>query len=398
PASVVCAETLRQEGFTGLVTMITREHFHPYDRPKLSKMMDTTAEAMSLRPPEFYQEHDITVLTGTEAVSVDIRSRLVTLSSGSTLAYDKLLIATGATPRVLSCPGAHLEGVFTLRSPDEANRIASMAAGANLVVVGSSFIGMEVAASLSDKAHSVSVVGSSDVPFKRTLGVLVGQAIMKLCERHGVKFYMSHEVSELRGVDGRLREVKLKSGKVLRADVCVMGIGVVPSTGFLKHSGIHLDSRGHIPLDKSLQSNVPAVYAAGDVASFPLPLRAGKRVNISHWQVAHAHGRAVGLAMMNREVEFKTVPFFWTALCGKSLRYTGYGDGFEDVLIQGDLDELRFIAYYIKNEDVVAVASMNWDPVVSHFAEVMNSGGTVTRRDVESSDLPWVKEHEQMKF
>uniref|UniRef100_A0A8C2I1W1 Apoptosis inducing factor mitochondria associated 3 n=1 Tax=Cyprinus carpio TaxID=7962 RepID=A0A8C2I1W1_CYPCA len=331
PAGLVCAETLRQEGFTDRIVMCTMDKHLPYDRPKLSKV-----------------------------VSVDVKTRTVTFRDGFKMEYRKLFIATGSRPKPLSYKGKDVGNVFHLRTPEDANSIATLASSKNAVIVGTSFIGMEVAAALTDKAHSVSVIGIEAVPFRKALGEKVGKALMKL------------------------KEVVLKSGKVLRADVCVIGIGEsVPATAFLKQSGVHMDSKGFIPVNKTMQTNIDGVFAGGDMVTYPLALRSNKKVNIPHWQMAHVHGRVAALSMMGKASDTKTVPYFWTAMFGKSIRYAGYGDGFDDVVIQGDLDELKFVAFYTKSEEVVAVASVNYDPIVSRVAEVFGAGKTIRKH------FPW---------
>ncbi|XP_028851725.1 apoptosis-inducing factor 3 isoform X2 [Denticeps clupeoides] len=390
PAGLVCAETLRQEGFTDRIVMCTMEKHFPYDRPKLSKSLESTAEQLRLRPAEFFQAHDIELLTEKEVVSLDVKTRTVTFHDDFKMEYRKLLIATGSKPKPLNYKGKDVGNVFHLRTPEDANRIAQLASNKNAVIVGTSFIGMEVAAALTDKAHSVSVIGVEAVPFRKVLGEKVGKAIMKLFETNRVKFYMLNEVSEMCGHHGQLKEVVLKSGKVLRADVCILGTGSGPATSFLKQSGVHMDSKGFITVNKTMQTNVEGVFAGGDVTAFPLLLRSNKKVNIPHWQMAHVHGRVAALGMMGRSVEIKTVPYFWTAMFGKSIRYAGYGDGFDDVVIQGDLDDLKFVAFYTKSEEVVAVASMNYDPIVSRVAEVFGSGKTIKKRDVETGDMSWL--------
>ncbi|KAJ3603688.1 hypothetical protein NHX12_028432 [Muraenolepis orangiensis] len=370
PAALVCAETLRQEGFTDRIVMCTADKHPPYDRPKLSKSLESTAEQLRLRSPDFLQQHDIELLTEKE--------------------YRKLFIATGSKPRPMTYQGKDVANVFHLGTPEDANSIARLAHNRNAVVVGTSFVGMEVAAALTDKAHSVSIIGIESIPFKKALGEKVGKAIMKLFEGNRVKFYMLNEVSEMKGHQGQLKEVVLKSGKVIRADVCVIGTGSVPASGFLKQSGIHMDSKGFITVNKTMQTNMEGVYAGGDVVVFPFPQRNNKKVNIPHWQMAHVHGRVAALSMMGKPAEVKTVPYFWSAMFGKSIRYAGYGEGFDNVIIQGDLEELRFVAFYTRGEEVVAVASMNYDPIVSRVAEVLGSGRTIRKRDVETGDIAWL--------
>ncbi|XP_030771122.1 leucine-zipper-like transcriptional regulator 1 isoform X2 [Rhinopithecus roxellana] len=380
-AGLVCAETLRQEGFSDRIVLCTLDRHLPYDRPKLSKSLDTQPEQLALRPKEFFRAYGIEVLTEAQVVTVDVRNKKVVFKDGFKLEYSKLLLAPGSSPRTLSCKGKEMENVFTIRTPEDANRVVRLARGRNVVIVGAGFLGMEVAAYLTEKAHSVSVVELEETPFRRFLGERVGRALMKMFENNRVKFYMQTEVSELRGQEGKLKEVVLKSSKVVRADVCVVGIGAVAATGFLRQSGIGLDSRGFIPVNKMMQTNVPGVFAAGDAVTFPLAWRNNRKVNIPHWQMAHAQGRVAAQNMLAQEAEMSTVPYLWTAMFGKSLRYAGYGEGFDDVIIQGDLEELKFVAFYTKGDEVIAVASMNYDPIVSKVAEVLASGRAIRKRE-----------------
>ncbi|KAM5226501.1 apoptosis-inducing factor 3 isoform 4-T6 [Hipposideros larvatus] len=417
-AGLVCAETLRQEGFSDRIVLCTLDRHLPYDRPKLSKVLcckmeqchlassqagcllqslDAQPEQLALRPKEFFRAYGIEVLTEAQVVTVDVRNKKVVFKDGFKLEYSKLLLAPGSSPKTLSCKGKEVENVFTIRTPEDANRVVRLARGRNAVVVGAGFLGMEVAAYLTEKAHSVSVVELEETPFKRFLGERVGRALMKMFENNRVKFYMQTEVSELRAQEGKLKEVVLKSSKVVRADVCVVGIGAVPATGFLRQSGIGLDSRGFIPVNKMMQTNVPGVFAAGDAVTFPLAWRNNRKVNIPHWQMAHAQGRVVAQNMLAQEAEISTVPYLWTAMFGKSLRYAGYGEGFDDVIIQGDLEELKFVAFYTKGDEVIAVASMNYDPIVSKVAEVLASGRAIRKREVElfllrskTGDMSWL--------
>ncbi|XP_061624157.1 apoptosis-inducing factor 3 isoform X2 [Phyllopteryx taeniolatus] len=391
PAGLVCAETLRQEGFTDRIVVCTMDRHPPYDRPKLSKSLDSTAEQLRLRSLDFLQDHRIELLTEKEVVAIDVKTRSITFEEGLKMEYRKLFIATGNKPKALNYKGTEVRNVFHLRTPEDANSIARLADNKNAVIVGTSFVGMEAAAALTDKAHSVSIVGVESVPFKKALGEKVGKAIMKLFEANRVKFYMLNEVSEMIGHHGQLKEVVLKSGKVLRADVCVIGAGCVPATSFLKQSGVHMDSKGFITVNKMMQTNADGVFAGGDVVTFPFPPRNNKKVNIPHWQMAHVHGRAAALGMLGRVTEMTTVPYFWSAMFGKTIRYAGYGDGFDDVIIQGDLDELRFVAFYTRGEEVVAVASMNYDPIVSRAAEVLGSGKAIKKRDVEKLLVHYVR-------
>ncbi|XP_073421766.1 apoptosis-inducing factor 3-like isoform X1 [Dendrobates tinctorius] len=387
PAALVCAETLRQEGYTGRIVLVTREKHIPYDRTKLSKAMNTKAVEIYLRPIEFYKEHDLEVWTEKQAVSINTDEAKVKFQDGSFLHYSQLLIATGSRPRELTCSGATLQNVFYLRSPEDANAISEAAAGKNVVIMGSSFIGMEVAAFLADKASSVSVIGKSDVPFWPVLGTQIGEVAMKLLKERGVNFYMRTEAREIRGSDGQVKEVILRNGIQLPADVVVAGIGVTPVSNFLKGSRIAMDTKGAIYADQFMRTSVPDVYAAGDVVSFPLAMMDGHRANIGHWQMAHAHGRIAALNMLNKQEPVNSVPFFWTSLLGKSIRYAGFGEGYTEIVMKGTLDELKFLAFYLKDDIVVAVSSMNYDPIVSQVAEVIFSGKQITKKEVLAEDF-----------
>ncbi|XP_064647805.1 apoptosis-inducing factor 3-like isoform X2 [Lineus longissimus] len=396
PASVTCAETLRQEGYQGRVVIATKEKSHPYDRPLLSKAMDIKVENIQLREKDVFTVYDIEVLTDMEAKSIDSVLRCVVFNDGSCVNFDKLLIATGARPRVTMLPGHDLKNVFQLRSIEDANTIASSSKGKNVVIMGASFIGMEVAAYLAGKAKSVSVVGNHTVPFQMTLGEKIGQVLQRLFVEKGVKIYNESGVTEFCGEDGIITGVVIKSGEKLQADVVVMGIGVVPASDFLSGTGVEMVGPGYVVVDKEMRTNKNNIFAAGDVVQFPLDMCGASKVSIGHWQMAHAHGRTAALNMLDQRVEIHTVPYFWTQVFGKSIRYTGYGGGFDDVIIHGDLeaaiDNLQFVAYYTRGEDVIAVASLNADPIVSQAAEFFNTGKTMIKDDISGEDhKDWIK-------
>jgi len=389
PASVACAETLRQEGFQGNVTIVTKDKYIPYDRIKLSKAMDVKPDAISLRKDDFYKAHDITVQTDKEVKKVDPAGKSVMFADGSSKKFDSLLIATGGTPRVLPIKGVDLQNVFSLRTPDDANQIAQAAAGKNVVIIGSSFIGMEVTAYLADKAKSVSVVDMIKVPFQLTLGDKVGSVMQKMHEEKGVKFHFESGIQEFAGVDGKVTEAVLSTGVRLPADVAILGVGVVPATDFLKDSGIKMSNRGFVSVNENMATDQPNVFAAGDIVEFPLFSVGGANVNIQHWQMAHHHGRNAALSIIGKKQPIRSVPYFWTVMYGKSVRYTGYGPGYDDVVVHGNLDEYKFVAYYTKGEEVVAAASLNFDPIVSQVAEMFQAGKKITKSEIKSDPSSW---------
>ncbi|XP_064533462.1 apoptosis-inducing factor 3-like isoform X1 [Pseudopipra pipra] len=291
-AALVCAETLRQEGFTGRIIMATKEKHVPYDKSKLSKEMDLKAEDIYLRKPEFLDAQGIEFWTEKEAVSVDFQKQQVHFMDGSSQKYHQLLIATGSHSSFLKVPGADLQNVCVLQTPEDSSKILELATGKNLVIVGASFVGMEVAAFLSDKAGTISVVEREEFPFQHALGPQVGGVAMKMLQNKGVKFHMKSELCELKGKYGKVTEAVLANGEKLPADVVVVGIGSTPSSAFLKGTSIARDDKGAILVDLHMQTNIPNVFAAGDVVSFPVALLNGDRSSIHHQQVAEAHGES----------------------------------------------------------------------------------------------------------
>ncbi|ESO97239.1 hypothetical protein LOTGIDRAFT_214061 [Lottia gigantea] len=392
PASVVCSETLRQEGFTGRIVIISKEPTLPYDRPKLSKAMDSKPEAIALRNEEFYKNYDIEIKKGHEVVSVDVKSKTVQLYDRKKLSFDSLFIATGGKPRSLPIKGVDLQNVFTLRTPADAKKIYEAAQGKHVVVIGSSFIGLEVASCLAGKVKSLSVVDMIQVPFQKILGQRIGQVFQKLHEDKGVKFHLNAGLEELKGREGVLTDVVLKDKTKLSADVCILGVGVVPGTGFLKGSGIELSDRGFVSVNQNLETNIKDVYAGGDIVEFPLFITPdNSKVNIQHWQMAHQHGRVGGRNMAGIKTDIKSVPYFWTVMYGKSVRYTGYGVGFDDVIIHGDLEAPKFAAFYTKGDNVVAVASLAYDPIVSQAAQLLTQGEQIKKSEIKDDPNTWTK-------
>ncbi|XP_069729853.1 apoptosis-inducing factor 3-like [Phaenicophaeus curvirostris] len=386
-AALACAETLRQEGFTGRIIMATEEKHAPYDKAKLSKNMNLKAEDIYLRKPEFLNARCIELWTEKEAVSVDFQKQKVRFVDGSSQKYNQLLIATGCHSSSLKVPGADLQNVRTLHTPEDSNEISELAAGKNLVIIGASFIGMEVAAFLADKAGAISVVERKEFPFQNVLGPQVGGVAMKMLQNKGVKFYMKTELCKLEGKDGKVTEAVLASGEKLPADVVVVGIGVTPNSTFLKGTPIARDDKGAVLVDLCMQTNIPNVFAAGDVVSFPVALLNGDQSSIHHQQVAEAHGHVAALNMLRREKPLHTVPFFWTTMLGKTIRYAGCGEGYTDTVLKGSLEQEKFLIFYIRDGFVTAAASLNCDPAVSLIAEVFYSGRQISKEEAEACDL-----------
>ncbi|KAF7219010.1 apoptosis inducing factor mitochondria associated 4 [Nothobranchius furzeri] len=391
PASLVCAETLRQNCYPGHIVIVTKDSLPPIDKPKLSKAMNLESSSILLRSGDFYQQYAIEMWMGKEVVSVHPPDKVVKMSDGTSKRYDQLLIATGCRARPLSCPGSDLKGVHLLQSYDDAKEIHSSSVGQRAVVIGASFIGMEVASYLSDKATSVALVGSASYPFEKSLGPEIGKMTMAMLEEKNVKFFMNDRVTEIRGENGKVKNVVLSSGAVLEADVVIAGIGVIPNSDFLAGSKVAVDSGKAVIVDKYMRTNIPDIFSAGDVASFPLSIRGDQQVNIGHWQMSHSHGKVAALNMLKKPTKIESVPFFWSALAGKSIRYTGYGEGYTEILVKGKVEERKFLAFYIKDEEVVAAASLMFDPAVAQVAELMAEGKNITKKQAQSDDLSWLQ-------
>lgn len=385
-AAQTCAENLRSrphQPWTGKIVMVTQEDAGPYDRPKLSKALFATSAQLALRPDDFYKEAGIDLITQTEVTGVDLEAKIVKIGDDS-LKWDYLVLATGGRPRSLDIPGNGLDNVFLLRSPSDANKIANGAIEKDVVIVGASFIGTEVASFLHDKAKSVTVIASREAPFAKSLGPQVGKYIQKLHEAKGVQFAIGSRPKRfIGGDDGKIREVELENGTVLKADLVVLGVGVMPSTQFLQGSGIEVDKGGHVVVDNNMESvSSKGIFAAGDIASFPLKW-SNKNVAIGHWQIALCHGRVAGLNVgSDTKTEVDTVPFFWTVQYGKSIRYAGYAPEYDDIVVDGNTEEGNFAAYYCQGDVAVAVATLNKDPVAAEFANHIKAGNTLSKQDV----------------
>jgi len=392
PAGAICVETLRQEGFQGDIVLVCKESFLPYDRIKATKAMDFDVEKAQFRNDQFYKDNGIEVYKGVEATEVDTCSNVVKLSNGKELKYNKLFLATGSKPRRPEIPGADLKNVLVIRGYDDVHYAHSqLKPESEVVVLGSSFIGMEAASYCVGKVKSVTVIGRGAVPFGQIWGERLGAAVLKLFEDKGVKHIGNCGIAKINdNGEGAVSSVELTNGTTLKCDVLFLGIGVTFYTDFLKSSQINLRENGSIEVNEYLETNVPNVYAGGDIAYAPVFAHNNNKVAIGHFGLAHYHGKKAAENMLGKQDPIKSVPFFWTMLFGKGIRYAGHGK-FDDVIYHGDVEGLKFVAYYLKANDVIAIAACGMDPVVSKFAELLNQGKKLTRTDVQEDTLAWSK-------
>ncbi|KAK1773378.1 hypothetical protein QBC45DRAFT_427814 [Copromyces sp. CBS 386.78] len=373
-------EGLRELGFSGPVTMITNEGYLPIDRPKLSKTLMTDLNKLQWRDAEWFKSGDVDIVQD-EVTGVDFGGKTVKTKSGQQYPYSRLVLATGGTPKLLPLQGFQVLGnVFTLRNVRDAENISKAIGekGKKIVIIGSSFIGMELAGCTSD-GNDVTIIGMEKTPLERVLGEKVGALVRKNIESKGVKFYMSASVEKAEpstADPSKVGSVHLKDGTKLDADIVILGVGVSPATEYLKENSlVRLEDDGSLKVDENFSVvGLKDVYAIGDIASYPYhgPGGDGKYVRIEHYNVAQNAGRTVAhhIVHPNLQSEFFT-PVFWSAL-GAQLRYCGNSyHGWDDLVLQGEPDQGKWVAYYTKGETVVAMASMGKDPVMAQCAQMM---------------------------
>jgi apoptosis-inducing factor 3 len=379
-AGNAAAEMLRRSGYDGPLTMIGAETDLPYDRPNLSKNYlagDAPEEWIPLRPREFYAKHAITLLSGVSVTAIDPFARRVSLGRGEQRSFDRLLIATGASPVRLNVPGAMREQVHYLRSLADSRAIIAAAEHAQrVVVVGASFIGLEVAASLRKRGLDVHVVGLETRPLERVFGPSLGDMIRSLHEAHGVVFHLGDSVT----VIGE-KTVTLATGGELPADLVVVGIGVRPQVALAEEAGLTID-RG-IVVNEYLETSVQGIFAAGDIARWPDP-HTGSHIRVEHWVVAERQGQVAARNMLGgrdgglRE-PFDAVPFFWSRHYDMSIHYVGHAERWDEITIDGDLASHDATVSFRLAGRTLAVATIGRDRAgLEAEASMEHCGGAAT--------------------
>ncbi|OZJ04587.1 hypothetical protein BZG36_02761 [Bifiguratus adelaidae] len=404
-ASGACAaQHMRELGYEGKITVVSAEPYLPIDRIKLSKSANIGEPSkIQLRDAAFWKELDVEFHLATAVKSVDAQAKTVQLSNGSQLSYGALLLATGGSPKRIPIPGADLGNVFTLRHVTDNNNIFGIISAREnepkpkVVIIGSSFIGMEVAATIKQSlGNSVTVIGMESVPFERVLGKEVGGRMQSMHEEKGVKFYMNASVDSIQPKADNPKmpgSVKLKNSTSIEADVVIFGTGIAPATAFLKDSkGFQLLEDGSLAVDDGFKvEGVENVWAVGDIASWPFHYT-NERARIEHWNLAENTGRNAASSILGVKVPFDKTPFFWTAQFGKNLRYTGYASSFDEVHIQGSLQDMNYAAFYIRDNKCVAVATMNKDPLATHVSELIRMTKMPSVQDIKAGlDLLTIK-------
>jgi NADPH-dependent 2,4-dienoyl-CoA reductase/sulfur reductase-like enzyme/nitrite reductase/ring-hydroxylating ferredoxin subunit len=368
-AGVAAAEMLRRKGYDGPVTMISADRDPPVDRPNLSKDYlagEAQEDWVPLWPPEFYAERRIEVLLDRRVSSIDVVRRLVRLEDGSERSYGCLLLATGADPVKLDVAGSHDGRLLTLRSFADSRAIIRKAEDATrVVVVGASFIGLEVAAALRTRGITVDVVAPDATPLARVLGPEVGRFVRQLHESHGVVFHLGETVAS---VDGRV--VTLSGGATLDADFVVAGVGVKPATALAERAGLALE-RG-ITVDEYLETSISGIFAAGDAARWP-DRHTGEPIRVEHWVVAERQGQVAARNMLGARERFDAVPFFWSQHYDVAIRYVGHAERWDSIRIDGSIDARDCSIAYVRDGRTVAVATIGRDRASLMAEELMGS-------------------------
>jgi NADPH-dependent 2,4-dienoyl-CoA reductase/sulfur reductase-like enzyme/nitrite reductase/ring-hydroxylating ferredoxin subunit len=353
-AGVAALEMLRRQGYAGPITMISADADPPVDRPNLSKDYlagEAEEDWIPLWPDSFYAEQKIEMLLNRRVTAIDTARRIVRMDDGSERSYGALLLATGADPVRLPIPGADGSNVLLLRSFADSRAIVERTAQAKqVVVVGASFIGLEVAASLRARGIAVDVVAPESMPLERVLGADVGRYVRSLHEAQGVRFHLGQTVTGVKG-----RTVTLSGGGTLDADFVVMGVGVRPAVSVAEQAGLTMD-RG-IAVNEYLETSAPGVFAAGDVARWPDP-HTGDRIRVEHWVVAQRQGQTAARNILGARERFDAVPFFWSKHYDTSIKYIGHAEKWDDVRVEGSVDAGDCSVSYLRGGRTLAVATI----------------------------------------
>jgi NADPH-dependent 2,4-dienoyl-CoA reductase/sulfur reductase-like enzyme/nitrite reductase/ring-hydroxylating ferredoxin subunit len=356
-AGFAAAEMLRREGFVGVITLLSDDAAAPVDRPNLSKDYlagQAPEDWMPLRPHEFYPEAGIDLRLNTPVVSIDPKGHCVRLANGQAVPFDRLLLATGAEPLRLQIPGADQQRVHTLRTLADSRAIIAAAGSAKrALVIGASFIGLEVAASLRTRNLEVHVVAPEQQPMERVLGTEMGDFVRALHEEHGVIFHLQDTVAQMDG-----ERAVLKSGGTIEVDMVILGVGVRPRLSLAEQAGLATD-RG-VTVDAFLETSAPDIFAAGDIARWPDPY-SGANIRVEHWVVAERQGQTAARNMLGQRERFDAVPFFWSQHYDVPINYVGHAEKWDEIRVDGSIERRDCLIEYRHNGRVLAFASIYRD-------------------------------------
>jgi 3-phenylpropionate/trans-cinnamate dioxygenase ferredoxin reductase component len=378
-AGAHCASELRKRGTDGDVVLVGREPHPPYERPPLSKEYmrgESSKEDAYVHPLEWYGENGVELMTGTNVMSLDAAKRVAKLQTKEEISFDKALIATGADVNILRVGGTELDGIHYLRTFKTSDEIQEEAASADSVVlIGGSFIGTEVAASLTAKGKRCTIVMREEVATSMAFGDEVGRYFHDVLSSNGVELVDGEQIDAFVG-EGRVSGVRTKSGKEIEGDVAVVGVGVHPDVRLAAEAGIEVDDG--IVCDERLQTSVEGIYAAGDLCSYQSVVH-GRRLRVEHWDVALQQGQYTAAAMLGEEKPYDVVPYFFSDLADwTSLEYVGPAERWDEIVWRGDRDAGEFTAWYLDGGKVAAALTVGRSEDLAHARRLIASGADVS--------------------
>ncbi|MFB9163481.1 NAD(P)/FAD-dependent oxidoreductase [Arthrobacter psychrochitiniphilus] len=390
--AATAAETLRKEGWDGAITIVADEAETPYQRPPLSKGFLAGKEgedALLPLPANWYPENNVTLRTGTAATALDPAAHTVTLADGTVLSYAKALIATGAAPRRIPFPGVELKGVYTFRTKADSVGLHALleGGGKNVVMIGSGWIGMEIAATATELGNKVALMGLEEVPLSVAIGAQLGTVFTNRHKEAGVQFELPASAAEIQGSDGRVTSVLTTTGVTLPADIVIVAVGVVPNISLAKGAGLTINNG--IEVDASLHTSAADVFAAGDVANAMHPVT-GMHARSEHWANAIASGKVAAKSMLGKDAVLDDIPYFYTDQFDLGMEYSGFGALTKDaeVVIRGDLEKREFIAFWVLEGRVVAGMNVNiWD-VQDAIKALISSGRSIDTAKLADLQTP----------
>ncbi|MGH2874585.1 MAG: NAD(P)/FAD-dependent oxidoreductase [Solirubrobacteraceae bacterium] len=390
-AAGVCARALRRAGADGSILVVGRELDLPYERPPLSKGYlrgSEPREKALLEGADWYTDNEVQALTRTSAMALDLQARTVTLSNRLQIDFGSLLLATGANVRRLNLPGAELDGIHYLRTFANSDAIRADAGGKRVVVIGGSYIGSEVAASLTELGSECTIVMLEPVALSRSFGERAGRFFQDRLTEHGITIHGSEELDRFEGADGRVTEVVTRSGRRIPADAVVIGAGVTPDVTLARAAGLEIGDSGGVRVDTRLQASAPGVYAAGDIAEYESVVHDRRRIRVEHWDVAFNHGKAVAQQMLGQGGDYDVVPYFFSDLSDWAwLEYVGPAHEWEAEVVRGSIDEGEFSIFYLHDGRVAGALAVGRSDDLQHARRWIADGTRLGDRADQLADL-----------
>ena len=390
-ASANCARWLREEGAEGSILLVGREPDPPYNRPPCSKgylQGKESKEEVFFRPPEWWDEQSIELLTRTSVLKLDPGERVAKLSNKQDIAFDKALLATGANVRRLNVEGCDLDGIHYLRALGNADSIrADTDEIERVVLIGGSYIATEVAASLTVRGRSCTLLMQEDVTLERGFGAQAGGFFQRVLEEHGVEVHGGDGIARFEGADGRVTKVVSERGLELPCDAAVMGTGAVPDVMLAKAAGLELGDSGGVRCSAQLETSVPGIYASGDMCEYDSPIH-GRPLRIEHWDVAFNHGKTAAMNMLGRDQPHDVVPYFFSDLADwSSMEYVGPASEWDEEVVRGSLEDGEFSLWYLRKGCVAAAMSVGRSDDLEHARRLITERTDVSGRAGELADM-----------